>query len=74
MGCLSDHEIGIASLDVSDILKDSGYDQPTSEPSVSLPDCPHNSCEDIEDKETLDAPGFALVTIPCQTRGIFHTE
>jgi hypothetical protein len=39
------------------------YDKPTSEPSVSLPDCFQSSCEDIEDKETLDAPKFALVAI-----------
>lgn len=51
-------------MNVSNTTKDSGYDQPTSEPSVSLPDCPHSSWEDIEDKETLDAPEFALVTIP----------
>lgn len=51
-------------MHVSDIMEDTGHDRPTSEPSVSLPDCFQSSCEDIDDKETLDAPKFALVAIP----------
>lgn len=51
-------------IHVSDIMQYSGYDQLTSEPSVSLPDCAQSSCEDIEDNETLDAPSFDLVAIP----------
>lgn len=50
------------------------YDKPTSEPSVSLPDCFQSSCEDIEDKETLDAPEFALVAILMTKQGISRTK
>ena len=51
-------------MHVSDIMQDFGHYEPTSEPSVNLPDCFQSSCEDIEDKETLDAPRFGLVDIP----------
>ena len=29
----------------------------TSEPPLSLPDCSQSSCDDSEDKDTLEAPG-----------------
>jgi hypothetical protein len=61
-------------MHVSENTQDSGYDQPTSEPSVNLPDCSQSSCEDIEDKETLDAPSIDLVAIPWQTQCGIHTK
>jgi len=37
--------------------------RPTSEPSVSLPDCSQSSCDDNEDKDTLDAPEIVQVSM-----------
>jgi hypothetical protein len=39
------------------------WNRKTSEPSVSRPDCSQSSCDDIEDRETLDAPGHSLAYI-----------